>query len=83
LWPTRSSAERTAAAWKDTAVRKVKTVLNSAGLKELGNVLDVWELGVEDLIGAKVEETILDMRTATPSGPPTPPAEPATMEVAL
>jgi hypothetical protein len=66
---------------KETAVRKVKTFLGSAGLKELGNVLDVWELGVEDLIGAKVEATILDMKTATPSAAPTAIDVPATKEV--
>ena len=53
---------------KETAVRRVKTFLGSAGLKELGNVLDVWELSVEDLIGAKIEATILDMKHgATPA----------------
>lgn len=67
---------------KETAVRKVKTFLGSAGLKELGNVLDVWELGVEDLIGAKVEATILDMKTATPPAAPTTIDVPATKEVA-
>lgn len=67
---------------KETAVRKVKTFLGSAGLKELGNVLDVWELSIEDLIGAKVEATILDMKTATPPAAPTPTDEPAAKEVA-
>lgn len=67
---------------KETAVRKVKTFLGSAGLKELGNVLDVWELGVEDLIGAKVEATILDMKKATPPAALTPSDVPATKEVA-
>ena len=67
---------------KETAVRKVKTFLGSAGLKELGNVLDVWELSVEDLIGAKVEATILDMKTATPPVAATPTDEPAAKEVA-
>jgi len=67
---------------KETAVRKVKTFLGSAGLKELGNVLDVWELSVEDLIGAKVEATILDMKTATPLAAPTTIDVPATKEVA-
>lgn len=54
---------------KETAVRRVKTFLGSAGLKELGNVLDVWELSVEDLIGAKVEATILDMKHGAPPAP--------------
>lgn len=67
---------------KETAVRKVKTFLGSAGLKELGNVLDVWELSIEDLIGAKVEATILDMKTATPPAASTPTDEPAAKEVA-
>lgn len=67
---------------KETAVRKVKTFLGSAGLKELGNVLDVWEMSVEDLIGAKVEATILDMKTAAPPAAPTPIDVPATKEVA-
>ena len=67
---------------KETAVRKVKTFLGSAGLKELGNVLDVWELGVEDLIGAKVEATILDMKKATPPAALTPSDEPVAKEVA-
>ena len=67
---------------KETAVRKVKTFLGSAGVKELGNVLDVWELSVEDLIGAKVEATILDMKTATPPVAATPTDEPAAKEVA-
>ncbi len=67
---------------KETAVRKVKTFLGSAGLKELGNVLDVWELSVEDLIGAKVEATILDMKTATPPAAPLATDEPAAKEVA-
>ena len=53
---------------KEAAVRRVKTFLGSTGLKELGSVLDVWELSVEDLIGAKVEATILDMKQgATPA----------------
>ena len=53
---------------KEIAVRRVKTFLGSTGLKELGSVLDVWELSVEDLIGAKVEATILDMKQgATPA----------------
>lgn len=67
---------------KETAVRKVKTFLGSAGLKELGNVLDVWEMSVEDLIGAKVEATILDMKKAAPPAAPTPTNELATKEVA-
>ena len=67
---------------KETAVRRVKTFLGSAGVKELGNVLDVWELSVEDLIGAKVEATILDMKTATPPAAPTTSDVPATKEVA-
>lgn len=65
---------------KETAVRKVKTFLGSAGLKELGNVLDVWEMSVEDLIGAKVEATILDMKTAAPPAVPTSTDEPAAKE---
>jgi hypothetical protein len=67
---------------KETAVRKVKTFLGSAGLKELGNVLDVWKLSVENLIGAKVEATILDMKTATPPAAATPTDEPPAKEVA-
>jgi hypothetical protein len=47
---------------KEAAVRRVKTFLGSAGLKELGDVLDVWELGIEDFIGAKVEATVLEMK---------------------
>lgn len=54
---------------KETAVRRVKTFLGSAGLKELGDVLDVWELSVEDLIGAKIEATILDMKHGAPPVP--------------
>lgn len=47
---------------KEAAVRRVKTFLGSAGLKELGDVLDVWELSVEDFIGAKIEANVLDMK---------------------
>lgn len=54
---------------KEAAVRRVKTFLGSAGLKELGDVLDVWELGVEDFIGAKVEATVLEMKHGAPPAP--------------
>ena len=56
---------------KEAAVRRIKTFLGSAGLKELGEVLDVWELSVEDFIGAKVEANVLDMKHAGQSAPET------------
>ena len=57
---------------KEAAVRRVKTFLGSAGLKEIGSVLDVWELSVEDFIGAKIEATILDMKQGAPPAPAPP-----------
>jgi len=56
---------------KEAAVRRIKTFLGSAGLKELGEVLDVWELSVEDFIGAKVEANVLDMKHAAQPAPET------------
>ena len=55
---------------KDKAVRQVKSYLGPTGLKELGAVLGLWELSVEDFIGSKVEASVLDLkRTAVPSVP--------------
>ena len=57
---------------KETAVRHVKTYLGSTGLKELGRVLGLWELSVDDLIKSKVEATVHDLkRAATPPSPDT------------
>lgn len=67
--------------FKETVVRKVKAFLGATGLKERSNLLDVWELGVEVLIGAKVEATILDMKPATPPAEPTPNDVPAIRKV--
>lgn len=47
---------------KETAVRHVKRYLGASGLKELGRVLDLWELSIEDFIGSKVEATVHDMK---------------------
>ena len=64
---------------KDKAVRHVKSYLGPTGLKELGNVLGLWDLAVEDFIGSKVEAAVLDLRRA---GAPTAPVPaPATPEV--
>jgi len=55
---------------KDKAVRRVKSSLGPDGLKQLGSVLGLWELSVEDFIGSKVEASVLDLkRTAVPSVP--------------
>ena len=55
---------------KDKAVRQVKSYLGPDGLKELGAVLGLWELSVEDFIGSKVEASVLDLkRIAVPSVP--------------
>ena len=55
---------------KDKAVRQVKSYLGPDGLKQLGTVLGLWELSVEDFIGSKVEASVLDLkRTAVPSVP--------------
>jgi len=64
---------------KDKAVRHVKSYLGPTGLKELKDVLGLWDLAVEDFIGSKVEAAVLDLRRA---GAPTATAPaPAALEV--
>jgi len=58
---------------KEKAVRHVKSYLGPKGLKELGGVLGLWDLAVEDFIGSKVEAAVLDLRrtaAGNPSGAP-------------
>lgn len=47
---------------KEKAVRHVKSYLGPKGLKELGSVLGLWDLAIEDFIGSKVEAAVLDLR---------------------
>ena len=58
---------------KDKAVRQVKSYLGPTGLKQLGEVLGLWELSVEDFIGSKVEASVLDLKRAAPPAAPVPP----------
>ena len=58
---------------KDKAVRQVKSYLGPTGLKQLGEVLGLWELSVEDFIGSKVEASVLDLKRAAPLTAPVPP----------
>ena len=62
---------------KDKAVRQVKSYLGRTGLKELKDVLGLWDLAVEDFIGSKVEAAVLDLRRAgAPTAPVPAPAAP-------
>ena len=62
---------------KDKAVRQVKSYLGPTGLKELKDVLGLWDLAVEDFIGSKVEAAVLDLRRAEATIPTVPaPAAP-------
>lgn len=54
---------------KEKAVRHVKSYLGPKGLKELGSVLGLWDLAVEDFIGSKVEAAVLDLRKSSAPKP--------------
>jgi len=54
---------------KEKAVRHVKSYLGPKGLKELGSVLGLWDLAIEDFIGSKVEAAVLDLRRTATAGP--------------
>lgn len=54
---------------KEKAVRQVKSYLGPKGLKEMGSVLGLWDLAVEDFIGSKVEAVVHDLRRVAAEPP--------------